>query len=276
MTDKTMASQSEANDAAFIKIEGDVSSGLLIVCDHARNHMPQDYGNLGLPSSAFERHIAYDIGVEAVVRRMCKALNCPAVLSNFSRLLIDPNRGADDPTLIMRLSDGQIVPGNHPITPAEKRSRIERFHAPYHDAIAKQIEAFETAGITPALFSVHSFTPVWKGAHRPWQVAMLRDVDTGFHSHMVAALRKNADLTVGDNEPYDGALAGDCMHTHGLRRGLQHALVELRQDLIADEAGQSHWAQMLAKPVRDFTVKPENRTKQFVASRTGPYMRIES
>lgn len=270
------ANQSEPQHPAFMEIEGDLASGLLIVCDHARNTVPAQYGALGLPTAAFERHIAYDIGVEGVVQRLCEALGCPAVLSNFSRLLIDPNRGADDPTLIMRLSDGQVVPANHPITPQERQRRIERFHAPYHQAIARKIEAFEAAGVTPAIFSVHSFTPSWKGVRRPWEVAMLCDVDTGFHGHMLDGLRAHTELTVGDNEPYDGALAGDCMHTHGLRRRLQHALVELRQDLIADEVGQAQWADMLALIISAFLSDPENRAKRFVASRTGPYMPIET
>ncbi|MEN0088649.1 MAG: N-formylglutamate amidohydrolase [Pseudomonadota bacterium] len=276
MADKMMANQSEANDAAFMEIDGDLASGLLIVCDHARNFIPDEYNNLGLPAEAFERHIAYDIGVEGVVRRMCEELNCPAVMSNFSRLLIDPNRGADDPTLVMRLSDGQVVPGNHPISPEQKAERIARFHKPYHDAIAQRIRAFESAGVTPAIFSIHSFTPHWKGTARPWEVAMLCDVDTGFHGHMLDELRNDAELTVGDNEPYDGALAGDCMYTHGLQRGLQHALVELRQDLIADAAGQKIWTEKLVGPVQEFIQDPANRAKRFVASRTGPYMRIDS
>ncbi|MEM1364736.1 MAG: N-formylglutamate amidohydrolase [Pseudomonadota bacterium] len=268
--------QSEADDAAFIEIDGDLQVGLLIVCDHARNHVPPEYANLGLPEEVYARHIAYDIGVEGVVRRMCEALGGPAVLSNFSRLLIDPNRGADDPTLIMRLSDGQVVPGNHPITAEEKQKRIDRFHRPYHEAIARKIDAFEAAGVTPAILSVHSFTPNWKGAPRPWEVAMLCDVDIGFHSHMLDGLRAHKALTVGDNEPYDGALADDCMHTHGLRRGLQHALIELRQDLIGDEAGQKEWAELLVPTVQHFISNPANRVKEFVASRTGPYIRIEN
>ncbi|MEO0635041.1 MAG: N-formylglutamate amidohydrolase [Pseudomonadota bacterium] len=268
--------QSEAHHPAFTEIEGDLSSGVLIVCDHASNFVPPEYDNLGLPPSSFERHIAYDIGVAGVVRHMCDRLGCPAILSHFSRLLIDPNRGMDDPTLVMRLSDGQVVPGNHPITQTERGRRIERFHQPYHDALARRIEAFEAVGVTPALFSIHSFTPVWRGAKRPWEVAMLCDVDTGFHGHMLHGLRKHSHLTVGDNEPYDGALAGDCMHTHGLRRGLQHALVELRQNLIANAEGQREWADILSPIVRDFTIDPANRTKLFVTSRTGPYMRIEN
>ncbi len=176
-----------------------------------------------------------------VTRGLAAALNAPAVLSTFSRLLIDPNRGADDPTLIMRLSDGAVLPGNANVDEAERARRIARFYAPYHAAIDAAIEAALATGVVPAIFSVHSFTPVWRGVPRPWHAGVLWDQDPRLAVPFIDALRADPALIVGDNEPYAGALLNDTMYQHATQRGLAHALVEVRQDLIADDAGIAEW-----------------------------------
>ena len=132
--------------APFDIVEGDRKRGLVLLADHARRDLPEDYGDLGLPAEEFERHIAYDIGVEPVTRELAALLGAPAVLANFSRLLIDPNRGEDDPTLIRQLYDGTIVPGNYPMAPEERERRLDRFYRPYHDAVGAMI-ASVAAGI---------------------------------------------------------------------------------------------------------------------------------
>src|SRR5690606_14603896 len=116
-------------------ISGDYSQGLLLIADHASRAIPQNYGRLGLEAQVFERHIAYDIGVEMLTRNLAQQLNAPAVLGGFSRLLIDPNRGEDDPTLIMQLSDGAVIPGNYPLTDQERENRLNQFYRPYHTAV---------------------------------------------------------------------------------------------------------------------------------------------
>lgn len=116
-------------------IEGDYDKGMVLLADHAMNLLPAHYGKLGLPQTAFHRHIAFDIGIEGLTRSLAARLGVPAVLGRFSRLLIDPNRGEDDPTLIMKISDGAIIPGNHPISDDEWQRRIEFFHRPYHNAV---------------------------------------------------------------------------------------------------------------------------------------------
>jgi len=123
----------------FEILDGRFDAGLVLLADHATNHVPAPYGRLGLPDSAFGRHIAYDIGIEPLTRQLAARLGVPAVMSRFSRLLIDPNRGEDDPTIIMRISDGAIVPGNHPITPEEWQHRIETYRRPYHRAVSEEI-----------------------------------------------------------------------------------------------------------------------------------------
>ncbi|HVZ13161.1 MAG TPA: N-formylglutamate amidohydrolase [Bauldia sp.] len=230
---------------AFVVAPGASSSGLVLVCDHAANAVPPEYGDLGLPAAEFRRHIAYDPGAAALTRALGAALGAPAVFSTFSRLLIDANRGEDDPTLIMRLSDGAVVPGNARVDAAERARRIARYHAPYHAAVDAALDAALAAGVVPAIFSVHSFTPVWRGVPRAWHCGVLWDNDPRMAVPLIEGLRADGSLIVGDNEPYAGALAGDSMYRHATRRGLAHALVEVRQDLIADEAGVAAWAERL-------------------------------
>jgi predicted N-formylglutamate amidohydrolase len=191
-------------------------------------------------------------------------------MSDFSRLVIDPNRGEDDPTLIMKLSDRVVVPGNVHMSDLERAKRIERFHAPYHAAIALCIEEALATGIVPALVSIHSFTPVWRGRSRPWQVGILWDRDPRLAEPLISALAGDPVLTVGDNEPYEGALVNDTLYRHGTRRGLAHALVEIRQDLIADEAGVGAWAERLADILLALNRHPEIHEIRRYGSRSGP------
>jgi predicted N-formylglutamate amidohydrolase len=227
-------------------IDGDPAAGLVIICDHARNTIPAEYNNLGLPPGELQRHIAYDIGVEGVTRGLAGRLGVPAVLGCFSRLIIDPNRGLDDPTLIMRLSDGAVVPGNVLIDEDERQRRIARFYRPFDDAVAATIARARATGILPAILSVHSFTPVWKGVPRPWHAGILWKRDTRFAVPLFAALARDPQLVVGDNEPYSGGLAGDTMDRHATAGGLPDALIEIRQDLIDDAGGIEDWVERLA------------------------------
>ncbi|GBU18770.1 MULTISPECIES: N-formylglutamate amidohydrolase [Methylobacterium] len=232
-------------------IAGDPACGLLILCDHASNHVPEDLGRLGVPEAQFARHIAYDIGAAGVTRRLAALTGAPAVLTRFSRLIIDPNRGRDDPTLVMRLSDGALVPGNARIDEAGKAERIARFYDPFDRAIDGAVAAAQAAGTPPAILTMHSFTPFWKGIARPWQVGILYDRDDRLSVPLIAGLEADpARLTVGDNEPYGGGLPGDTIDRHATARGLPNALVEIRQDLIEDEAGQAEWAERFARLLR--------------------------
>ena len=231
---------------SFELIEGALDRGLVLICDHASNHLPREYGSLGLPRAEFERHIAYDIGAAEVTRRMSALLGVPAILSNFSRLLIDPNRGPDDPTLIMQLSDGAIIEGNAHLTNEERERRIKGYYQPYHEAIEQLLEACILSQRPPAIVSLHSFTQEWHGSLRPWEAALLWDKDARLVKPLLDCLRKETDFSIGDNEPYSGALQGDTMYRHGTRRGLAHALVEIRQDQIRDTEGQQEWAGRLA------------------------------
>lgn len=234
-----------ASEESFVILPGRADAGLVLICDHADNAFPPGYGTLGLPNDQLQRHIAYDIGAAAVTRIIADSLGLPAVMTRFSRLLIDPNRGADDPTLIMRLSDGAIVPGNRHLDEEERQKRIDRYYTPYHRAIDRVIDACMEAGTPPALFSIHSFTESWKGVPRPWHAGILWDRDQRLARPLIEQLEAEGTLIVGDNQPYSGALEGDCMWQHGTMRGLAHAIIEIRQDLIRDAQGQRAWAQRL-------------------------------
>ena len=238
---------------AFETHAGDLQSGWLVVCDHASNALPPHYGTLGLDTAELERHIAYDIGARGVSLSLAEALSCPAVLSTYSRLLIDPNRGEHDPTLIMRLSDGAIVPGNHPLSEEERQHRITTYHQPYHQAIREHIDAAIAAGVPPKIISIHSFTPVWKGVPRPWHFGVLYDEDRRLVAPLLKVLEARSSAPVGDNEPYTGRLVGDCMNVHGTRRGLMHALIEVRNDLIAKEKEAERVGRFLGETLKSLS-----------------------
>lgn len=240
-------------------IPGTVASGVVLLCDHASNAFPPELDRLGLPEGECLRHIAYDIGAAGLTRRLAGRLGAPAVLSGYSRLLIDCNRGADDPTLIMKLSDGAIVPGNRHVDAAEQARRIRLYYEPYHSAIDALIDQSLAAGIPPVLLSIHTFTPVWKGVPRPWHCGVLWDRDHRLPGPLLTALRAEPDLVVGDNQPYSGRLEGDCLCQHGTRRGLAHAIVEIRQDLVSDDAGEAHWAERLFGIMSHLFADPEAR-----------------
>lgn len=242
--------------------------GVLLLCDHAANAVPTEVsgGDLGLPPADMARHIAYDIGARGVTLELARLMNAPAVLSTFSRLVIDPNRGEDDPTLVMRLYDGSIVPGNRHAGPAEVAARLDAWHRPYHGAVRGAIDAAQArlgegaamaaaapaaAAPGPALVSIHSYTPQLRGrAPRRWHVGVLWDEDPRLARPLIDLLEAEPDLIVGDNEPYAGRLEGDTMWVHGSLRGLPHALIEIRSDLIETDAQQAHWAARLAPILR--------------------------
>jgi len=224
---------------------------LLFLCDHAANGLPAEVGGLGLSPSDFQTHIAYDIGAAPLTRALADRFRAPAILARWSRLLVDLNRGADDPTVVMKLSDGRIIPGNRLLDRAGVLERVARYHAPYHDRIAAEIAVAREASIVPVLVSVHSFTPVWRGKARPWHVGILWDRDGRLAKPLMARLAREGDIVVGDNEPYSGALENDCLYRHATMNGLPHVLIEVRQDLIADPQGVLRWAERLEHALRD-------------------------
>jgi predicted N-formylglutamate amidohydrolase len=260
----------ETGFSPFETVPGPLDAGALIVCDHASNAIPPGLGTLGLPHEALERHIAYDIGAAEVTRALAAELGAPAVLSTHSRLVIDPNRGADDPTLVMRYSDGAIVPGNAYVDSAEIARRRAQFWAPYRQEIVATVDAMIAAGEPPAIVSIHSFTPVWRGAARRWKIGVLWDRDERIPKPLIEALLAEPDLCaddIGDNEPYDGALAGDTIDAIGTSRGLANALIEIRQDLITEGRDALAWAVRIGRLLRPILTDRRSRAPRDFGSR---------
>jgi predicted N-formylglutamate amidohydrolase len=252
----------------FDLVAGGADQRLVLFCDHARNALPPAYGNLGLSVDSLQRHIAWDPGAEAVTRRLCALTGAPAALALYSRLLIDPNRGEDDPTLVMRLSDGAAIPGNARIDAAEISRRIETYWRPYRRACAGLVDGVVARNLTPALLAIHSFTPSMRGRSRPWQVGVLWDKDPRLAAPLIKAFAAE-NITVGDNEPYDGALVGDTMYELSTQRGLPGALIEIRQDLLQTPAQCDQWAALLAKILPPILLRPEMAQVEFFGSRAG-------
>ena len=231
---------------AYKIIGQDRPSRWLVTCDHASNRVPDDVagGDLGIGPTDMERHIAYDVGAAGLAEALAGHLNCPAILSDFSRLVIDANRGEDDPTLVMQLYDGTIIPANRSASPMEVERRLATLHRPYHTAYA----AMAARQVDTVIVAIHSFTPCLRGRlPRPWQVGVLHShLDGRLSLPLIDELRKLPGLCVGDNEPYDGHLPGDAIDRHALQQGRQNTLIEVRNDLIGDAAGQADWAALLA------------------------------
>jgi predicted N-formylglutamate amidohydrolase len=264
-------------EEGYCVLPGRIDRGLILLCDHADNAIPPGYGTLGLPPDQLKRHIAYDIGAAAVTRALAAALDAPAAMTRYSRLLIDPNRGRDDPTLIMRLSDGAVIPGNRKLDAPEREKRLRLYYEPYHRAVDAVIDCFLEAGVTPLLLSIHSFTESWKQFPRPWHAGVLFGDDARLAKPLLEALYAEGDLIVGENEPYAGQLEGDCLWQHGDQRGLANAIVEIRQDLIRDAAGQEAWSKRMRRIVERVLQEPaiaaqrtDDRTKPRIAAETVP------
>lgn len=229
----------------------------LVTCDHASNRVPLDVagGDLGIGADDMARHIAYDVGAAGLAVALAEQLNSPAILSDFSRLVIDANRGEDDPTLVMRLYDGTIIPANRSVDRAEVERRLATLHRPYHTAYA----AMAARQQDTVIVAVHSFTPCLRGRlPRPWEVGVLYShLDGRLSIPLIAALRGLPELCVGDNEPYDGHLPGDAIDRHALQMGRHNTLIEVRNDLIGDTVGQTAWAARLAPVLEAALVQAE-------------------
>jgi predicted N-formylglutamate amidohydrolase len=219
----------------------------VLICDHAGRAIPAALNDLGLDEAALWRHIAWDIGIADVTRRLAAALDAPALLGGYSRLVIDCNRRLDDPSSIAQESDGVRVPGNCGLTSIDRKTRADACFHPYHQAVGRLIDGRIAAGLVPAIISMHSFTPMMDGFERPWHVGILWNRDPRLPVPLMARLGAEPGICVGDNEPYTGRdFHGYSVHTHGDDRGLPNVLIELRQDLIDTHQGAQDWADRLA------------------------------
>jgi predicted N-formylglutamate amidohydrolase len=224
------------------------ASPLLLVADHAGNAIPRALGRLGVAAPDWERHIAWDIGIASVGRMLADALGAMLIRQNYSRLVIDSNRPPGSPTSIPEVSELTPIPGNVDLSDAEKEMRAREIFRPYHERIEAELERRRQAGRAAALIALHSFTPVFKGAARAWHVALLYNRDPRLARRLLALFQHEHGLVVGDNQPYFVSDTTDyTIPVHGERHGLPHVLIEIRQDLIAEESGQRKWVGILAR-----------------------------
>jgi predicted N-formylglutamate amidohydrolase len=227
------------------------ASPLLLVADHAGKAIPRALGRLGVAAPEWERHIAWDIGIASVGRMLANALGAMLIQQNYSRLVIDCNRPPGAPTSIPEISELTPIPGNVGLSDADKAARSREIFWPYHERIETELERRRQAGGATALIALHSFTPVFKGAARAWHVALLYNRDPRLARRLLTLFQQERGLVVGDNQPYFVSDATDfTIPLHGERHGLPHALIEIRQDLIAEESGQRKWAGILARVLR--------------------------
>ena len=229
------------------RIAGDPATGLLLIADHAANHVPADV-DLGIDPALLDQHVAIDIGVAPLGKALCGALGCPGLLAGISRLVVDLNREADDRSAIPVLTDGRPIPGNAALDTAGRAARIARYWTPWHAAISAAIAADRPR----LLISLHSFTPRLASQPdvlRPWQVGILYNHDERAARLALAALRA-AGVSAGDNEPYSGRVLNATMDRHGEANGIAYLGIEVRQDLIGDEPGVAKWGNILAAIIR--------------------------
>ena len=238
-------------------VNGEARAPILILCDHASRRVPRVLGDLGVEPTAFERHVAWDVGAAGVARRLAASFDAPLVMAGYSRLVIDLNRALDHPDSIPVLSEDVVVPGNRGLSPDDRLARVAALFEPYHEAVASALETMLERGDVPVVVSVHSFTPVYAKLARPWHCGVLWDRDPRLADPLIARLAAAGDVLIGDNEPYSGGDGtGYTVHSHAAAQGLPHVTLEIRQDLIAADAGVEAWAERLIAAFRPLLADP--------------------
>lgn len=242
---------------AFDAVNLDGKAPFLLVCDHASRRVPRALGSLGLDDALLRRHIAWDIGAVDAARWLSRHFDAPLLLTGYSRLVVDCNRNPGDPSSIPEVSDGIAVPGNHELGEEDARHRIETLFEPYHRAVADRLTRWAARGLVPALLSIHSFTPVFGGAERPWHIGILWDKDPRIAVPLMENLRRQPGIVVGDNEPYSARdPKGYTVTEHAAAKGYPHVAVEIRQDLIDTHHDAEAWAARLAEALQPILRDP--------------------
>lgn len=241
---------------AFELINPDGGANIILISEHASNHIPAEYDNLGLSDEQLALHIAWDIGIGEVTRNLAEMLDAPAIIAKFSRLLIDANRALDQDGLIPLSSDGHIIHGNQGLTADDIKERTDRFYHPFHNATDALIRKKTKNDHAPLIFNMHSFTPEMNGFNRPWHTGMLWNRDERIARTLIEKLSARG-FTVGDNEPYSGQELNHTMNTHGTQHGFPHVNVEIRQNEIDTDAGIVRWSRTLAEDFKAIRAQPE-------------------
>jgi len=235
----------EDESAPYEIVNAHGRSRVILTCDHASARIPRRLGDLGVAARDLERHIAWDIGAARVARLLSRMLDAPLVLAGYSRLVVDCNRPLSADDAFASRSESVDVPGNASLDESERKQRADCFYWPYHDAIDELVTG-RADGVVPVLVSMHTFTPVYDGQRRPWDIGVLHRVDGRLASLAIEYLRDGRNLVVGENEPYGMALDEDfTVPVHAERRGIPGALIEIRQDHVDSRAGVEAWTARL-------------------------------
>jgi predicted N-formylglutamate amidohydrolase len=230
----------------------------LLVCDHASNRVPSGLNGLGVAPADLETHLGLDIGAGNLTRYLSETLNLPAVMSAYSRLVVDCNRRLDDPSAFTPGDGTSPVPGNRDLGQADRQTRADAIYWPYHHAVRDRLAALESLAKAPALIAIHSFTPVLNGDTRRWHMGILWDSDPRIPEPLIKALRALPDIEVGDNEPYSGRDPHDfTIDHHGEAEGLPHVSIEIRQDLVETPEGVRRWGDLLAAALAPILDDPD-------------------
>ena len=241
----------------FVVLHEHGTAPALVICDHASRAFPRGMKRLGLPELPSWQHIAWDIGAGELARGISNLLDAPAVLTGYSRLVVDCNRRPEDPEAFRVESDGWVIPGNQGLTEFERRVRLACFFDPYHEAVAAMLAGFRARGVVPLVVSVHTFTPEMAGFARPWHVGVLWDKDEPSARRLIDGLRAVEGLVVGDNEPYSGKHPCDySIDHHAEEAGLPHLCIEVRQDQLESPAGTERWVRLLGRLIGELARDP--------------------
>jgi predicted N-formylglutamate amidohydrolase len=236
--------------APFEALNLNGKSPVVLLCEHASNYIPPEYANLGLEPSELGRHIAWDIGVADVVRRLSQQLDAPAFLGTYSRLLIDLNRPLHASSSIVTRSEATDIPGNVSLTPTEREHRAARFFRPFHNAVEQHLAARAADGQPAVIVAVHSFTPTYHGVSRPWHAGVLYEKAAPFARATIERLSAHdgdGALNVGHNVPYSPSPDEDYgLLIYGDNVGNPAILIEIRQDLLSRPEDPARWANRIA------------------------------
>ncbi|WP_373502060.1 N-formylglutamate amidohydrolase [Aestuariivirga sp.] len=237
----------EDEESPLIAVNEAGRSPYVLICEHASRLMPRKLGTLGLSEADLQRHIAWDIGAEKVARLLSRLIDAPLLLQRYSRLAYDCNRPPESADAIPELSETTVIPGNRKLSADDRLARAREIYRPFHDGISLQLDKRAAAGVRSLVVSIHSFTKIYKDKPRSVELGILHDRDASLSSRLIKSF-PNVDARL--NEPYgpkDGVLHS--LNMHGFSRGLQHAMLEIRNDLIDTERGQDEWAQRLSVPL---------------------------
>ena len=237
----------DGEESPFIAVNENGRSPFVLICEHASRALPESLGTLGLSEAELLSHIAWDIGAGNVARVLSRLIDAPLLLQRYSRLAYDCNRPPESPEAIPEISETTVIPGNKKLTAEQRLARAREIYRPFHDGISLLLDRRAALGMKCMIISLHSFTPVYKGKRRNVELGILHDRDASLPLKLIKGF-PNVDARL--NEPYgpkDGVL--HTLNMHGFARGLPHAMIEIRNDLIGTERGQDEWAQRLSVPL---------------------------